>query len=123
MTKQKRQKADPDLLARFLSDVVLSLRLMLDRRVGVMTKLIPVVMIGYILSPLDLIPDLLLPFGVMDDIGALLLGLQFFIRSAPPGVVDEYRRGRSESVPRQGTFEPNEPKVIEGFYEVKDDNR
>lgn len=118
MTKQKRQ-ADPDLLARLWQNLVLSWRLLLDRRVSSTAKLIPVAMIAYILSPIDLLPDVLLPFGVADDIGVLLLGLQWFIRSAPPGVVDEYRGGRP--APAQDS-DPNAPQIIEGQYHIYDND-
>jgi len=98
---------------------VLSWRLLLDRRVSSTAKLIPVAMIAYILSPIDLLPDVLLPFGVADDIGVLLLGLQWFIRSAPQGVVDEYRGGRP--APAQDS-DPNAPQIIEGQYHIYDND-
>jgi uncharacterized membrane protein YkvA (DUF1232 family) len=118
MTKQKTQ-ADPDLLARLWRNLVLAWRLMFDRRVSGTAKLIPVAMVAYILSPIDLLPDVLLPFGVADDIGVLLLGLQWFIRSAPPGVVAEYR-GRRPS--RGQAHDPDAPQIIDGHYEIHDDN-
>lgn len=118
MTKQRKQ-ADPDLLARLWQNLVLSWRLMFDRRVSGTAKLIPVAMLAYILSPIDLLPDVLLPFGVADDIGVLLLGLQWFIRSAPPGVVDEYRAGRR--APTQA-HDPDAPQIIDGEYHAYDDD-
>lgn len=117
--KRKRTPADPDLLRRFFDNLVLSGRLLLDRRVGTTTKLIPLLAVVYILSPIDLVPDLLLPFGVADDLGALLLGLQLFIRSAPPDVVDEYRRRLTGSP--EARRQQEDTNVIEGRYEVKDD--
>jgi uncharacterized membrane protein YkvA (DUF1232 family) len=108
----QRKRSDPDLLAKFWHNMVLSWRLLFDRRVGGMTKLIPLVMLAYILSPLDLIPDLLLPFGVMDDLGALVLGLQLFIHSAPRAIVDEHRRRMRGEQP---------PQILDGHYEQIDD--
>jgi uncharacterized membrane protein YkvA (DUF1232 family) len=116
MAKQRRSMSDPDLLGRLWNNMVLSWRLLFDRRVSGMAKMIPLAMIAYILSPIDLIPDIFLPFGVVDDIGALVLGLQFFIHSAPPEVVNEYRRRV------RGKTRPDEPKVIEGHYEVRDED-
>ncbi len=118
MTKQRKQ-ADPDLLARLWQNLVLSWRLMFDRRVSGTAKLIPMAMLAYILSPIDLLPDVLLPFGVVDDIGVLLLGLQWFIRSAPPGVVDEYRGGRRAPAQVQ---DPDAPQIIDGEYHVYGDD-
>lgn len=40
--------------------------------------------IGYFWLPLDLIPDFLVVFGVLDDITVLMLVLQQIIKLAPP---------------------------------------
>ncbi|MBN1966024.1 MAG: DUF1232 domain-containing protein [Anaerolineae bacterium] len=119
MAGPQRPPTNPDALARLWNNMVLAWRLMFDRRVRGSAKLIPVVMLAYILSPIDLIPDILLPFGVVDDLGAFLLGLQLFIHSAPPDVVDEYRQRVARK--RRGHFRPDEPKVIDAEYEVRDD--
>jgi uncharacterized membrane protein YkvA (DUF1232 family) len=125
MAKQQPKKApDPDLLGRLWNNLILSWRLMADRRVSIGSKLIPFAVIAYILSPIDLIPDLLLPFGAMDDIGVLLLGLQLFIRSAPPGVVDEYQRRVRGAAEKAGIKRRSEdPDVIEGSYQVRDEDK
>ena len=45
-----------------------------DRRVPLFSKLLFIVFVGgYALFPLDLLPDILLPLGIVDD-GAVLLG-------------------------------------------------
>lgn len=123
MAKKTKRQADPDLLARLWSQLMLTWRLLLDRRVSGSSKLIPLIMVAYILSPIDLMPDVLLPFGVVDDIGAFLLGLQMFIQSAPSDVVEEYRQGKSRQK-AEGTFQAQDdgPPVIEGSYYVRDDN-
>lgn len=120
MPKQKRE-ANPDLLARLWSDTVLGWRLLFDRRVSGSAKLIPLLIIFYILSPIDLVPDVLLPFGVVDDLSAFLLGLQMFIRSAPRDVVDEHRGLRSRPQPG-GYTPPQNAQIIEGEYEIRDED-
>jgi len=40
--------------------------------------------------PIDLIPDFIPVLGQLDDLAVVLLGLDFFIRSAPPDIVDEH---------------------------------
>jgi uncharacterized membrane protein YkvA (DUF1232 family) len=123
MAKQKRTQTPPDtdLLGRLFNDLALAWRLIFDRRVSGTTKLIPLAMIAYVLSPLDLIPDFLLPFGVLDDVSAVLIGLQLFLHSAPPGVVDEYRQRfkRKRGQPTSEMVDPGS-QIIEGEYEVKD---
>ncbi len=107
---EKYRRTDPAFLGRLWNNVSLSARLMLDRRVRMSTKLIPLAMIAYILSPIDLIPEFLLPFGLADDLSVFLLGLQWFIRSVPPDIVAQYQAKRSQ--PKQ---------IIEGDYQVKEE--
>ena len=125
MTKRTQQPPSPDLLTRLFRDVWLALRLTFDRRVNGTTKLIPLLVIVYILSPIDLVPDLLLPFGIVDDLSAFVLGLQLFIHNAPRDVVNEYRTGRKREAIRDqapGTGDKSaHPQIIEGEYEVRED--
>ncbi|HML22050.1 MAG TPA: YkvA family protein [Aggregatilinea sp.] len=124
MAKQKQSNYDPDLLTRLFNNVILSGRLLLDRRVSAGAKLIPLLAALYILSPIDLLPDVLLPFGIVDDLGVLVFGLQMFIHNAPPAVIAEYR---GQVPPAEGTKSKRKVKreqdqnVIEGRYEVKDE--
>ena len=120
MAKQKRN-ADPDLLARLWNDMTLAGRLLFDRRVGGVVKLIPVLTILYILSPVDFIPDIFLPFGVLDDLTMFLVGLQLFIHSAPPGIVQSYREQRGQGRETKSFTPPPEGKVINGEYSIRDD--
>ncbi len=123
MAKQSKQRKppDPDLLTRIAKDMVLSTRLMFDRRVSGTAKLIPLAMLGYLISPIDLIPELAFgPLGIIDDVTAIVVGLQLFIRSVPPEVVREYREGKPpphERPLRTG----KEPTIIEGDYIIHDD--
>ncbi len=124
MAKEKQQH-DPDLLARLFSNLTLAVRLMFDRRVSGTAKLIPVAMLAYIISPLDLIPDVFLPLGIVDDITALVVGLQLFIHSAPPDVVQEYRQGgkKRRAAPDEEIANSEGVTIIEGEYTVRQDNR
>ncbi|MEP0763295.1 MAG: DUF1232 domain-containing protein, partial [Chloroflexota bacterium] len=103
------------------NDTVLGWRLLFDRRVSGSAKLIPLLVIFYILSPIDLLPDVLLPFGVVDDLSAFLLGLQMFIRSAPREVVDEHR-GLGPRRQPGGYTPPQNAQIIEGEYEIRDED-
>ena len=61
-----------------------------DPRVPAPQKLILVVIIGYLLMPIDLIPDFIPVLGQLDDVAVVLLGLDLFIKSAPDDVVDAH---------------------------------
>jgi len=57
--------------------------LMMDRRVSLVSKLFFIMLVGgYILLPIDLIPDILLPLGIVDDGGLLLAAMSMFTRHA-----------------------------------------
>lgn len=132
MAKKKRTQHDPDLLAKLIRDVGLAGRLLFDRRVSGTAKMIPVAMVLYMLSPIDLVPDFLLPLGIVDDLGAFIVGLQLFIQSAPREVLNEYRGvqmpgepGAPDEKVAPGTKagKQDKPLVLEGQYEVREDKQ
>jgi uncharacterized membrane protein YkvA (DUF1232 family) len=66
-------------------------RLLNDSRVPGWVKLIPAAGLIYFLSPIDLLPDLMLPgLGEVDDVMIILLALKMFVDLSPPGVVREH---------------------------------
>lgn len=74
-------------LPKFLK---LFLRLFKDPRVSLAPKLAPLGVLGYLILPVDLLPDVVLGLGQLDDLLVLLLGLRLFLRSCPPEVVQEH---------------------------------
>src|SRR5689334_15710786 len=65
----------------------LSWALFLDSRVPWVLKLIPLGAIAYVISPLDLIPDVIPILGQLDDLGILMTALRMFNTLAPADVV------------------------------------
>lgn len=74
-----------------LNQVLLTWRLLLDKRVPWWTKLIAVAPVVYVLSPLDFIPDVILGLGQLDDLGIVIAGMRLFEAVAPDYVVQEHR--------------------------------
>ncbi|HEV2128124.1 MAG TPA: YkvA family protein [Thermomicrobiales bacterium] len=73
----------------------LAWNLMRDQRVaGWVKKAGPAVILVYVISPIDVIPDFLLGAGQVDDVGVIALGLlllvRLLVRFAPQEVVDEH---------------------------------
>jgi uncharacterized membrane protein YkvA (DUF1232 family) len=64
-------------------------RLFRDSRVSILAKAVLVLTLGYVVWPVDLVPDLLPVLGEIDDLGIALGGLWLFIRLCPPEVVRE----------------------------------
>lgn len=78
-----------------LRDFVLRLkligRLMADRRVSLFLKLIPLASLAYLVSPVDLAPNVILPvIGVLDDAAVLWIGTNLFVELCSPLIVKEH---------------------------------
>ncbi|PKN93288.1 MAG: hypothetical protein CVU44_10375 [Chloroflexi bacterium HGW-Chloroflexi-6] len=66
-------------------------RLMADRRVSPLVKLLPVGALIYLISPIDAIMGI--PgISALDDMGILWLGSYFFIELCPTDVIQEHVR-------------------------------
>lgn len=65
-------------------------RLLLDERVPLWHKAIPVAAALYLVSPLDLIPDFLPLLGQLDDLAVLWGSLRLFRSLAPPALIEEH---------------------------------
>jgi uncharacterized membrane protein YkvA (DUF1232 family) len=69
--------------------------LMRDDRVSSWIKKAgPAVIVAYVVSPIDVIPDFLLGAGQVDDVGVIAIGLlllaRLLVRFAPRDVVEEH---------------------------------
>jgi len=78
-----------------LRDFVLRLkligRLMADRRVSFFLKLLPLASLAYLVSPVDLAPNVVLPvIGVLDDAAVLWIGTNLFVELCSPLIVKEH---------------------------------
>lgn len=78
------------MIEKILDEAQLIWRLLWDRRVPVWAKLIPAAAVVYILSPVDLIPDLLIGLGQLDDLGILLASLRLFKSQIPDYIIQEH---------------------------------
>ena len=99
----------------------LAWRLFWDSRVPLWTKLIPPAALAYVIFPLDIIPDVALGLGQLDDLAVMLLGIKFFIEVAPPDVVREHLRALGARIKEWRVLEEEEPPVvIEGEYQLQE---
>ncbi len=104
--------------AEIVRNVQLAWRLLWDPRVPLSTKLVlPGLMGLYLLSPIDALPDVLLPLGQLDDLVVLLLGMSLFIELCPADIVAEHRAAlRRRSARRGADIEKTE--TIDAEYRV-----
>jgi uncharacterized membrane protein YkvA (DUF1232 family) len=52
----------------------------------------------YVVSPLDLIADVIPILGQLDDIAVILFAVDILVRSSPPDVVEEHRAALARRV-------------------------
>lgn len=62
-----------------------------DRRVPWAARILVIVVVGYALSPVDLIPDFIPVLGYLDDMVLLPLGIALAIRLIPTDVWEQCR--------------------------------
>ncbi len=96
----------------------LAWRLFWDQRVPLWTKLIPPAALTYVLFPVDIIPDVALGLGQLDDLAVLLIGIKLFIELAPPDVVRDHLRALGAHI-EEWRVEEDSSVVIEGEYQLK----
>jgi uncharacterized membrane protein YkvA (DUF1232 family) len=79
-----------DLVRKLPTYARLVWALLRDPRVPATRKGLLVLLAGYLVNPIDIIPDFIPVIGQLDDIAVTLLVVDMFIRSAPRDVVDEH---------------------------------
>jgi uncharacterized membrane protein YkvA (DUF1232 family) len=62
-----------------------------DPRVPWTVRLLALAVVGYALSPVDLIPDWIPVLGYLDDLILVPLGIALVLKLMPPAIMDDYR--------------------------------
>lgn len=70
-----------------------------DRRTPWVARILALLVAGYALSPIDLVPDFIPVLGHLDDLLIVPLGLWLVIRLIPAALLAEFR-ARAEALPR-----------------------
>ena len=95
------RRSDARALAGFIPDcLVLFRRLLHDRRVSRRSRALIVLMIGYLASPIDLVPDFIPVAGQLDDAILVVWVLRTVLRSGGPAVLRELWPGPARSLDR-----------------------
>lgn len=120
MTKRGALSNNPNnwwLIGELIRQGQLFWRLFTDDRVALWTKIIPPATLIYLFVPIDLLPDVFLGWGQLDDIGVILLGLKTFIELCPPDIVREHLMALSQPKPTSSAGH----QTIDTAYRVLED--
>jgi uncharacterized membrane protein YkvA (DUF1232 family) len=79
------------MIRGLVEQIFLSFRLMVDPRVPILAKLIALIPIVYVISPIDILPDFIPVLGQLDDISVILLGMRLFESLVPGEIVSQHR--------------------------------
>ena len=67
-----------------------------DERTPILARALAFLVVGYALSPFDLIPDVIPLLGLLDDVILVPLGIWLVLKFAPPIVLEAARAKASE---------------------------
>ncbi len=99
------------VLRNLVMRIKLVLRLMADRRVSFVLKLLPIASLIYLFSPIDLAPGITLPIiGALDDAAIVGLGTYLFVELCPPEVVREHLKELTSNL----DLNSSETEIVEG---------
>ena len=107
------------VVRNLVNQLKLIFRLMGDKRVSFLAKLVPLGAFAYLIMPADIAPNVVLPvIGMVDDAAILWLGTYIFTELCPPEVVEEHMKALA------GNMNPkdvNNEDVVDGeTTEVKE---
>ena len=91
-------------IKKILEECLSLLFLLKDRRVHWYAKLVVLLPLAYIASPIDLIPDGLLFFGQIDDLIVVRFSYAFLKTIIDPVVLEECRNSHGRFFPRGGSI-------------------
>lgn len=75
-----------------------------DPNLSMYIKIIAIIVVAYALSPIDLIPDFIPIFGLLDDIIIVPLGLALIIHLTPPEIIEAAQIKALQSAERPTSY-------------------
>ena len=88
--KRKPVSQPASIFRRLWHQLRLTWALLLDNRISILLKLIPIAAVAFLLSPFDLVLNMIPVLGQIDDVAVILIAVALFNTSAPPDIVKEH---------------------------------
>ena len=95
---RSRQELAREVVMLLPNVVKLLSRLLRDRRVPIRRKVFIAAVAGYVVSPIDLIPDFVIGIGKLDDIVLVSLAIDHLMSGADEAVVREHWDGTEDGL-------------------------
>ncbi|MDL1900470.1 DUF1232 domain-containing protein [Anaerolineae bacterium CFX9] len=113
--------APAEVIRTYLRQLLLTFRLLRDRRVAWWMKLVGAAPFLYVILPFDLIPDFIPVLGQLDDVAIVWVGMKLFESLAPEAIVGEHRAALGMPV----EYQPPPDETIHGarYRVVEDDEK
>lgn len=89
----------PAILRSLGSHARLAFRLVREPNVPVWLKAVLALPLLYVISPIDVLPDVIPIVGQLDDLGVIMLALEMFVRHCPAEVVAFHRAAIDQGRP------------------------
>ena len=118
MGSNKNVQQQLGMLKGLLDHGRLIFRLMGDKRVPIYLKVLPVASLVYLVSPIDFVPDVIPVLGQLDDLAAVLVAIETFIKLCPSDVVAEHRADLNGETPFT-TAGKTSDDTIDGQWKTK----
>jgi uncharacterized membrane protein YkvA (DUF1232 family) len=111
MTVNNSDRRSPGFWMNLLNSFRIAWKLLWDGQVPMSAKVVPILTVLYVLSPIDFLPDVFVGLGQLDDLAILLLGTQLFIAVSPKDIVARLRAEIEGRPPDSGwTVTDNPPR-------------
>jgi uncharacterized membrane protein YkvA (DUF1232 family) len=112
---KKPKEAKEGFFGELYNNLKLILRLIRDKRVSFLLKLLPIGALIYLVVPLDVFP-----INPIDDAMIMWLGGYLFIELCPPDVVKEHLRELRNPVSADPTVDMTPPDVVDADFKEAD---
>lgn len=109
-----------DMIRMYWRQLVLTFRLLRDRRVAWWAKIVGVAPFVYVVFPFDVVPDFIPVLGQLDDIAIVWLGMKLFEAVVPDMIVGEHRAALG--MPLEHPAPPPEDTIHSSQYRVVEED-
>jgi len=115
---QNETSKRPRTLSELFENAQVAWKLIRDPRLSPWIRFgLPLLAGAYLLMPIDIIPDVFVGLGQLDDLAVIWIAMQLLLRLAPDDMVSQYRSGAKPGPAKQ---QQSTDDVIDGSYRVVD---